>query len=748
MENMWKFGILGLMMAINMDLINAAPFKFEQTRARWEDANDVCQSSGSLLFPGRSFQKKVLQKMLIDGESVWLYGWRAVTDPSEDGTGRVKTLKVDFAKSDKKENSIVCQRLADNSFFVPDQTALTENAATLCASQGGALANVSNGAGMRDVMDMIAVDFPHRMGQITSDGFAKDCLRAKRVNDDIDYDYDDCNKEFRFTCLRDEDAVKSFSALIVIKMTGKSVVAAVIKDFQQSQATTKKQEQTTIPSTPSTTTTTPTTITTPVTTTTTVTITTSASTATSPSTATTTTSASTTTSPSTTTTTTSASTTTSPSTTTTTTSASTTTSPSTTTTTTSPSTTTTIATTSTVTTTTASTALALESATDQATPEIKEEEFPESTSTQITHESTTEKEVKKPTTDNIPSELATEIVSTEQPTEISTPDVVNEQETAANSVIDTDEFPIAIYDDPKESVTESTTEATVSESVDSITSIYNVDIQSSLSSTSSEDKTATQALTIPLDSSPASSSTDSIIAVSHIVHTKSETEVVSMTVDPDLVDDTTTGVNVYPSTIIYDAVDIDSEPDVVTKKSNVVAATPRPVEMSTISNTHVDKSSKAATSPEADIEREDVVVTLDTTTPGRGMYSSTAIYDDGPDVKLDDDGEEEGEDKETNETNEAVLADSSSSSNKFGLESSLWVAFSILVVAVIISIIVAIYLYRRRKTQKSKDLPAVAENGSAAPAAAPEGAVELRESPIRNSPPRDSATFKDAAYDI
>ncbi|XP_045210417.2 uncharacterized protein LOC123561838 isoform X2 [Mercenaria mercenaria] len=79
-----------------------------------------------------------------------------------------------------------------------------------------------------------------------------------------------------------------------------------------------------------------------------------------------------------------------------------------------------------------------------------------------------------------------------------------------------------------------------------------------------------------------------------------------------------------------------------------------------------------------------------------------------------------------------------------GIEAGLWVAFAILITLVLIALILAAYLYRKRKLQKSKDI-------SAAPPAAAGETVELRDSrsPSReNGKPRESATFKDPAYDI
>jgi len=52
----------------------------EPNKADWDTAVNDCKNKNFMLIPGRSFRAKGLAKLLQEGESVWINGWRAVAE--------------------------------------------------------------------------------------------------------------------------------------------------------------------------------------------------------------------------------------------------------------------------------------------------------------------------------------------------------------------------------------------------------------------------------------------------------------------------------------------------------------------------------------------------------------------------------------------------------------------------------------------------------------------------------------------
>ncbi|XP_052805107.1 uncharacterized protein LOC128234718 [Mya arenaria] len=224
-DKMWYCWILILAM---VDYGYCAAIKPEPVAATWYNAYGVCRSTGHILFPGRSYRKKGLLNVLKEGESAWLYGWRTVMDTDQDEHGRVATMKIDYSKPLKKPLPILCD---DGGQFYLDDVASGDD--RTCTRAGAKMADVQTAEDYRVLLNTnLKPDAPTWSGSMAPSGAAMHCLSAKKVGGDIEYLYEDCDKDLRFICLRDADLVSMFSPLFAVKMTNNDEVEQIVQEHQ------------------------------------------------------------------------------------------------------------------------------------------------------------------------------------------------------------------------------------------------------------------------------------------------------------------------------------------------------------------------------------------------------------------------------------------------------------------------------------------------------------------------------------
>lgn len=209
-----ELGFIGLFL---VQYGHTKDFDLESTPATWEDAKRVCGGSGNMMVPGRRYRAKALVRSLKDGQEVWLNGWRAASGSQADAEGKLSTVKVDFSRTAGKPIKVVC-RLESVMYDPYFEAEKIEDARAICKKDGAALADIDTEEDIAALTTKLVEDTPHWINSMSSTASPiKQCLMAKRVDNDVVYNYDDCERQLHFICLKDDGLIDSFSPLISLK---------------------------------------------------------------------------------------------------------------------------------------------------------------------------------------------------------------------------------------------------------------------------------------------------------------------------------------------------------------------------------------------------------------------------------------------------------------------------------------------------------------------------------------------------